>query len=428
MERLKLLLAQSEDFQPAGIHRGVPVSYLEAPSPNGHPKEAKVYRASTVLAVKPADVYRHLREPQDWDEWKPDCSMIEDIDQDTSVIYTILNIPGTSQQIDTATVERVAAHEHGGGILHVATSISSDLIPSVQGRQRASIALQAWALLPRSDGASTEVVFFIQLANRTLRHPYKLSMRRQAISKHASHSVANLAAAVLQSSTPALAAGNSDSAASSMKDRPERKRLLSVSPGSFRMRSRSMRKSGLGHLRNKSSDANLDLSTPASSTGSLSINPITSKNIAPVEQSPNPPATVDADADTSARPHLLQEAPSDATLDSLHEDLAKLSQDSSSWKLSQTADGQKIWTLAIDGQALPKYKVETVIMGSDTEGVLAAITSTISRKQCQCLACSPMAGSSPILLTGLSQGNNTSDTAPLMGPCKQTCFQAYTLI
>lgn len=457
-DRLQLLLGQSGSFKQVATHRDVPVAVLESPSVGGHPKESKVYRASLSLPAKPSEVYDHVRQPQEWDEWRPESRMVSDVDDDSSLIYTVLESPGSNSsssgnhQVDTATVERMR-HTADGSIFHVSTSIASEQIPLVQGRHRASIAIQAWAILPQADGTTT-VVYFIQLADRTLRHPFKLSMRRQSISKHASHCVANLKASIAPPSTPepaaaaaaAAAAGSSsnpDSTASSLKNGtaspsalPERKRMLSLTPSSFRKRNKP-RRSALSVLRRGSNVNEGGASTPASSTSSLPMN-VNGSSSGAALASASPAADAGAAAPTdqqeaqpdASQPCLLDEGTDKSALESTHKEFLDLLKQSAGWSVSQTPAGERMWTSSVEGStSLPRIKVETVIKGSDTESILGAITSAVARSTCMrpiSFDQSRLACCADVTMRSI-QGSGTSEVVISMAPTTLSIMPAFIL-
>lgn len=75
-------------------------------------------------------------------------------------------IAGTSTR-DLCLVEQVSATEKGE-ILFVSTSVNSPKVPRVDGRIRASIALNGWVLEPLPNGqAGTKITYYLHVNVKT---------------------------------------------------------------------------------------------------------------------------------------------------------------------------------------------------------------------------------------------------------------------
>lgn len=391
LTRTRELLAQQQtSFKPSSTDG---VSVMEYSSVAAAQGDKKVYKASTSVGAAPEEVYALVTQPDRWEDWKPATKTLEDISEDSSLLYTTLSLPGSSHPFDLVTVERMTT-DPTGAIYHCATSVKSE-VPLVQGRQRARIALQAWVIEPQDSGS--RVTLFLQLGDKVLRQPFnKLSVRKQSVSKHVSHCITNLVAALEGAHTPpALHPSPVPSSPASSKApivtaaanpsvsaNPTRNRMRSFTPASFKRRKSEVRSSlGLSGLKpfgsRNGSAAAFSYSTPASSTQSLS-NPAVAEQ--PEAASVAPPAEDAVEAD--ARPHMLEDAPPPSALDGAHDSLAAMLKETGSWNVAHSAEGHKIWTsLPATGEFL-RIKVETIVKAQSTESVLAAITSNVSRRSC----------------------------------------------
>ncbi|KAI8374455.1 uncharacterized protein BYT42DRAFT_576424 [Radiomyces spectabilis] len=97
-----------------------------------------------------------------WDEQYEDGSLIENLNDTTSLTYEITKATATSKPRDLALVEKIECTQNGS-IIFACTSVETPRIPRIQGHIRANIKLQGWILEPvRGPVLATRVIYVIQ--------------------------------------------------------------------------------------------------------------------------------------------------------------------------------------------------------------------------------------------------------------------------
>lgn len=345
---------------------------------NASNEQDKIYRVEAQLSASMQDIHKVITQPQLWDEWGPDSRTAANLDDNSSLLYSVLNnLRGTSHSIDLCTVETTVIEQDL--LFHAAASVDSDLVPLVQGRHRGRIGLQSWVIHAPGPGQPSKVSYFLQVHGKTLRHPSKLSVTRRSMAKHALQCVSQLTSAISSPSAAAATATDdtspTTSPASSVRGGgpspvPERKRFPSLSSSAFRRRK---------HGRDVTPSP-LKVGAAGASTGTSSSDPGSSRtDLSGSALAANGTSTPEA-ADEQ-RPHLIE----DATTDGDHDGLAKMMQASAQWDVRSLATGGSVWIGPSTSQqsGLPAIRTEVSVKGVSSEAVLAAVTSPLSRASCK---------------------------------------------
>ncbi|CAI2184744.1 8341_t:CDS:2, partial [Funneliformis geosporum] len=97
-----------------------------------------------------------------WDDWYEEGSLVENLNETTSLTYMVMQALAGSKTRDLSLVEKIECTENGA-IYFAATSVETPKVPSIANRIRAQIQLNGWILEPLDyDPPKTKVTYVLQ--------------------------------------------------------------------------------------------------------------------------------------------------------------------------------------------------------------------------------------------------------------------------
>ncbi|KAI8140504.1 hypothetical protein BJV82DRAFT_715713 [Fennellomyces sp. T-0311] len=125
-----------------------------------------IFKGEAVIhGFSPQSVFYVIGMRKLWDEQYDDGNLVENLNETTSLTYEVSKPNPTSsinRPRDMALVEKIECTQ-GGAILFACTSVETPRVPRIQGRVRAQIKLQGWALQPiPGPTPATRVTYVIQ--------------------------------------------------------------------------------------------------------------------------------------------------------------------------------------------------------------------------------------------------------------------------
>ncbi|GAA5899771.1 hypothetical protein JCM8208_004559 [Rhodotorula glutinis] len=117
-----------------------------------------------IQGFAPTAVFAVMGTRKLWDDWYKEGSLVENLNDSTSLTYMCMKGIAGSSTRDLSLVEKVQGSPTGT-ICFATTSVVTPKVPRVAGRVRASIALNGWVLEPTDDG--TKVSYYLHVNVRT---------------------------------------------------------------------------------------------------------------------------------------------------------------------------------------------------------------------------------------------------------------------
>ncbi|CAO3637027.1 unnamed protein product [Cunninghamella echinulata] len=139
---------------------GVVVHMLQKQSSN---EKLAVFKGETTIhGFSPQSIFHVIGMRRLWDDMFEDGSLVENLNETTSITYEAYRSSGNSRPYDLTLVEKIDC-SNDGMIVFACTSVETNKMPKVSGRVRNNVKLQGWILkaLPTSP-PSTHVTFITE--------------------------------------------------------------------------------------------------------------------------------------------------------------------------------------------------------------------------------------------------------------------------
>ncbi|CAG8464118.1 21248_t:CDS:2 [Cetraspora pellucida] len=116
-----------------------------------------------IRGFSPMPIFTVIGRRKLWDDWFEEGSIIESLDDTTSLTYMVMQGISGSRARDLSLVEKVEWSPNGT-IYFASTSVNTAKVPQVPGKIRSTLSLSGWILEPTSSNPpSTKVTYILQL-------------------------------------------------------------------------------------------------------------------------------------------------------------------------------------------------------------------------------------------------------------------------
>ncbi|KAI9276442.1 hypothetical protein BY458DRAFT_433617 [Sporodiniella umbellata] len=162
LSSLKQIALEEEGWKKTLKHKSGVVVHMKNGMHSGD--KTPIFKGEAVIqGFSPQAIFYVIGMRKLWDDQYEDGSLIENLNDTTSLTYEVTKSTTTSKSRDLALVEKIECTQNGV-IIFACTSIESPKIPRISGRTRTNIKLQGWILEPlrSSPQPATKVVFVVQ--------------------------------------------------------------------------------------------------------------------------------------------------------------------------------------------------------------------------------------------------------------------------